>query len=222
MKVGSLFVYRLAVFVFDILFRFTGGLKSVGDKNVPATGGVIIAPVHLSTYDPPALACTMRHRRLLAMAKVELFKNKFFGWIITQIGAFPIRRGESDREAIRFAVKVLEAGETLLVFPEGTRGDGEHLGAINSGPAVLAQKSGAWVVPVGIVGTHIAFSKDPSKKRRHGVVVAYGKPFKYADLATGANERENRALFLTHLESEIIRLCNENGLPIKTAKSIED
>jgi hypothetical protein len=79
---------------------------------------------------------------------------------------------------------------------------------MNRGVAMLAKKTGVPVVPAGIVGT---------RPKRRGVVVAYGKPFTYAECSTGANEKENREIFLKRLEDEIARLCTENGQPIKTA-----
>lgn len=223
MKVGSVFVYRLARGLFDIYFRLNKGIEGVGVGNVPAAGGVIIAPIHLSHLDPPALACTMRRRRLLAMGKAELWDNKIFGWIITQIGAYPVKRGEGDTDSIRWCLAVLEAGNALLVFPEGTRGDGETMLPVARGAAMLAKKAGVPIVPVGIVGTHRLMPRSDGKfkKGKAKVVVAYGEPFLYEEIATGKNEKENREIFAKTLESRIAALCHAHGLPIKTASSAE-
>lgn len=210
MKVGSIPIYKLAVFSSRVYFILTGGIRAVNPENVPRTGGLLVAPIHLTSLDPTALACTMPHRRLLAMAKEELWNNKLFGWLIGQIGAFPVKRGEGDTESIRMSIAVLEAGYALLVFPEGTRGDAKTLLPMNRGVAMLAKKTGVPVVPAGIIGT---------RPRRRGVVVAYGKPFTYAEMATGASEKENRELFLRRLEDDIARLCTENGLPIRTSSA---
>jgi 1-acyl-sn-glycerol-3-phosphate acyltransferase len=214
-KVGSKVVYRIAVSFFDLTFLFTGGITSRNSENVPRHGGVIICPIHLSSLDPPALACTMRHRRLLAMAKEELWKNRIFGWIIRQIGAFPIRRGEGDREAIRYAQLLLEAGNPLLMFPEGTRGSGRNLQAFASGPMIMAKKTGLPVVPVGISGTQRLLPKDGVKAARQRIVVNYGHPFTWAELATSDSEKENRARFMTHLRQSIHDLCVEAGLELE-------
>ena len=214
MKVGSKVVYRIAVSFFDLTFRLTGGIISHHAENVPREGGVIICPIHLSSLDPPALACTMRHRRLLAMAKEELWKNKIFGWIIRQIGAFPIRRGEGDREAIRYAQLLLEDGNALLMFPEGTRGSGKNLQAFASGPMIMAKKTGLPLVPVGISGTQRLLPKDGAKATRQRIVVNYGRPFTWAELATSDNEKENRAHFMAHLRQTIHDLCIEAGLEL--------
>jgi 1-acyl-sn-glycerol-3-phosphate acyltransferase len=207
MKVGSLLVYRLAVWSCDVYFALNGGIKGFNADRIPKEGGVIVAAVHLTAVDPVALACTMRHRRLLALAKEELWKNKIFGWLIGQIGAFPIKRGEGDTESIRMSIAVLEDGQALLVFPEGTRGDGKTLLPMNRGVAMLAKKTGVPVVPVGIVGT---------KPKRRGVEVAYGQPLFYEDFK-GGSEKETRERFLTALENQIAELCTKHGLPIKTA-----
>ena len=214
MKVGSKVVYRIAVSLFDLIFLLSGGISSRNADNVPRSGGVIICPIHLSSLDPPALACTMRHRRLLAMAKEELWKNKVFGWIIRQIGAFPIRRGEGDREAIRYAQLLLEDGNPLLMFPEGTRGSGKSLQAFASGPMIMAKKTGLPVVPVGISGTQRLLPRDGAKATRQRIIVNYGRPFTWAELAIGDNEKENRTRFMTHLRQSIHELCTEAGLEL--------
>jgi 1-acyl-sn-glycerol-3-phosphate acyltransferase len=216
-KVGSVFVAKFVRGFFDIVFFFTGGIQAINPENVPSSGGVIIAPIHLSHLDPPALACTMRHRRLLAMAKEELWKNKAFGWLIAQIGAHPVKRGEGDTESIRWCLEQLEAEHALLVFPEGTRGDGVTLLPMARGVAMLAKKSGVPVVPVGIVGTHRILPHGDGKRQRSLITVAYGEPLVYADIARGRPEKEARAEFLRLLESRIVRLCRDHGLRIQTS-----
>ena len=215
-KVGSVFVARFVRGLFDTVFLFTGGIRGLNVENVPLEGGVIIAPIHLSHLDPPALACTMRHRRLLAMAKEELWKNKAFGWLIAQIGAHPVKRGEGDTESIRWCLEQLSAGHALLVFPEGTRGDGTHLLPMARGVAMLAKKSGVPVVPVGIIGTHRILPHGSGKRQRSQITVAYGKPLRYDDFDQGKPDRLARTEFLHALAKEIAKLCQINGLPIVT------
>jgi len=219
LKVGSLIVYRLAVTSFDVLFRFTGGIQARHTERIPESGGLIVCPIHLSSLDPPALACTMRKRRLLAMAKEELWKNKLFGWVIKQIGAFPIRRGEGDREAIRYAQMLLEDGQALLMFPEGTRGDGKILQPFASGPMMMAKKTGLPVIPIGISGTEKLFPKGKSRREKAKVTVVYGEPFTWAEVATAASEKENRALFVARLRRDIQSLCVEGGLNVQDPQS---
>ncbi|AIE84287.1 lysophospholipid acyltransferase family protein [Fimbriimonas ginsengisoli] len=196
-----------------------GGLRSVGQENVPLTGPLIVAPNHVSNLDPPAVACGTKRRQLRFMAKEELFKG-FLGKLISSLGAFPVKRGEGDTESIRNAIAILESGEALLIFPEGTRGDGRTMLPVNRGVTMLAKRTNALVLPVGIIGTHIVSPKG-AKGKSHPMLVAYGEPFTYQQTATGANERENRELFAAELEKRILALCNANGLPLKSAASIE-
>ena len=207
-------------FIRTFYFGTQGGYISVGRENLPLTGSVLVAPVHMSYLDPPAVACGTK-RQLRFMAKEELFHG-IIGLIIRSIGTFPVRRGESDTEAIREALATLERGEALLVFPEGTRGDGVSLLPINRGVTMLAKRTNTLVVPVGIIGTHALMPRKGTRKRsRHAVTVAYGPGFRYTDVATGASERENRELFAKELERRLLQLCRDNGLPLRSASSIE-
>jgi 1-acyl-sn-glycerol-3-phosphate acyltransferase len=194
-----------------------GGLSSRGQENIPLDGGLIVAPNHVSYLDPPAVACGTKRRQLRFMAKEELFKGPF-GALIASLGAFPVKRGEGDTESIRKSIAVLEAGEALLIFPEGTRSDAKTMLPINRGVTMLAKRTGAKVLPVGIIGTHIVLPKG-SKGKKHPMLVVYGKPFTYQEVATGKTEKENRELFATELEKRILALCNENGLPLLPPKS---
>jgi 1-acyl-sn-glycerol-3-phosphate acyltransferase len=202
--------WLVRTFYFGVI---TGGLKSVGKENIPKTGPVIIAPIHVSHLDPPATGCAMYHRRLRFMAKEELFKG-IFGKIIASVGAYPISRGDGDTEAIRKSIDMLNEGEALLVHPEGTRGDGVHMLPINKGVAMLAKRTGAPVVPVGLIGTNIVMPRGKKKGKRHRITVVFGQPFTYADVATGGNEKEARETFCLILADRIRKLCNDNGFPV--------
>lgn len=213
--------YKFARFTTKHFFYGTrGGLSSVGQENIPLTGPLIVAPNHVSYLDPPAVACGTNRRQLRFMAKEELFKG-FMGKLITSLGAFPVKRGEGDTESIRRAIAVLEAGEALLIFPEGTRSDGVTMGPINRGVAMLAKRTGAPVLPVGIIGTHIVKPRSGAGQK-HPMLIAYGSPFTYAETATGANEKENRDRFASELERRILALCQTNGLAIKSATLAEN
>jgi 1-acyl-sn-glycerol-3-phosphate acyltransferase len=212
---NSLWYAFVRWFVRVFFFRTQGGFRSVASRNVPKSGPTIVAPVHLSYADPPAVACGTS-RQLTFMAKEELFKGKL-GPLISSLGAFPVRRGESDTEAIRKAIAILEEGRALLVFPEGTRGDGKRLQAINRGVTMLAKRTDAVVIPVAIVGTHVLMPRGGGRGR-HRVTVAYGEGFRYSDIATGS-ERENRDHFARELQARLLRLCAENGLNLEAASS---
>jgi 1-acyl-sn-glycerol-3-phosphate acyltransferase len=191
----------------NTVFRFVGPLRVRGAENVPRTGATIIASLHVSELDPPAIGSATR-RRLRFMAKVELFKG-FFGRLIASYGAFPVHRGEADTEAIRRSLDYLAHGEALLLFPEGTRGDGKRLGPIGRGAALLAKRSGAWVVPTAITGTQFMLPKGAKKIKRGRVMVAFGKPFRYSDCG------DDREAFLSRLEAEILALAHSIGLELE-------
>jgi 1-acyl-sn-glycerol-3-phosphate acyltransferase len=206
--------YHFVLILARGVFWLIGGVKGVDEHNVPRKGGLIVAPLHVSNLDPEAVACgTNRHLRF--MAKEELFKGKFLGWLIRSLGAFPVKRGEGDTESIRFAMECLEKGQAVLIFPEGTRGDGKHIQPINRGVAMLAKRTGVPVLPVGVVGTHIAWPKGQKKIKRAKMRIIYGKPFTYAEIATGANEKENREIFARELQLRIANLCAKGGLTLE-------
>ena len=200
------FVLQLAKGAYGLL----GGVRTTGRENVPKSGPVILAPIHLSHLDPPLMAIACR-RQLRFMAKEELFTG-LLKPLITSLGAFPVKRGEGDTEAIRLAMSLLEKGEVVLIFPEGTRGDGTRLLPLNKGIPMIAKRTGATVVPASIVGTHIAWPRGRKKLKRSRMNVRFGQPFTYADIATHPTERENRAAFLDRLSDEIRALRAEDGL----------
>lgn len=128
------FVLNLAKFMYFLL----GGIRTKGKMLM--SGPLIVAPVHLSHLDPPAVACGC-NRMLRFMAK-KTFRGAF-GWLIRSLGAFPVNRGEGDMESIRFTMTSLEKGEAVIIFPEGTRGDGKRLGPLSKGVALIAKNRSA-------------------------------------------------------------------------------
>ncbi len=137
-----------------LLFR----IKIEGLENVPKDKAFVVCANHKSNLDPPMLGLSMPVR-LRYMAKEELFRNKIFGKIITELGAFPIRRGKSDVGALRAAMKMLAAGEPIAVFPEGGRSHNEYMRRGKQGAALIAVKSGVDILPIGIKGKYKLFGK---------------------------------------------------------------
>lgn len=150
-------------------------LTVVGGEHLDLPGPVILAPTHRSNLDSPLVA-TVGDRRARALAKESLFSNRFFAWYITCLGAFPVARGTADRDAMRAARTLLDSGEQLLVFPEGTRQVGDVVGELFDGTAYLASKTGAVVVPVGVAGTDAAMAPGDRFPRRKRVVIVVGEP----------------------------------------------
>ena len=162
--------YKIVRAVLDFIFFVIFRLHVEGRENVPQTGAVIVAPNHKSDWDPPLIGVAFNTRIIHYMAKEELFKNPFLGWLIRQFGTFPVKRGTVDRTAIRQALRELKAGNPLGIFPEGTRIRREGLGRFHSGMASLALMTGTPVVPVAVIGSRWM----PHKKGPLAVLI--GKP----------------------------------------------
>ncbi len=134
------------------LFLFTS-FKVKGRANVPKKGAVLVTSNHLSLMDPPVVGVSMR-RTIIFMAKEELFRSRFSGYFIRRFGAFPVHRGRFDREAIRQAEQTLGKSRMLVMFPEGhRRGQEGYTPEGYVGAALIANRTRAPILPVGITGT---------------------------------------------------------------------
>lgn len=154
----------LTIVKFALLFIFR--IRIDGYENVPKEGGVIFAVNHTSNWDP-VIAGVSSKRQLRFMAKEELFKNPVFGRIIKKLGAFPVRRGRNDIGAIKAAMKILNSGNVLLMFPEGHRVKNNRVVKAKPGVALIAQMTKVPVVPVNISGKYAWMQK---------ITATYGKP----------------------------------------------
>jgi 1-acyl-sn-glycerol-3-phosphate acyltransferase len=146
-----------------------------GVEHIPATGGIILVSNHLSMMDILAIAVPCK-RLLHFMGKAELFRIPAIGFILRLVGGFPVRRGEGDREALRLAGELLAAGQVLVMFPEGHRSDYHALQPGHSGVALIAMRSGAPIVPIGVSGTERVGPLRLGLFAPH-VRVAFGEPF---------------------------------------------
>ncbi|MEA2378244.1 MAG: 1-acyl-sn-glycerol-3-phosphate acyltransferase [Thermoleophilaceae bacterium] len=176
-----------------------------GAEQIPKSGAAIIAPNHKSFWDSFFIAvCTRRHLRF--MAKTELIEARY-GRLLVRLGAFPVRRGSSDADALETARVILDQGGLLALFPEGTRiRDPEELGHPKRGAGRLALESGAPLVPTAITGTEQLFLGPFPKPRR--VQVAFAKPIAAHELATtpeAAGELTDELLW-PEVEGEFNRL----------------
>lgn len=154
--------------------------RATGVENVPLVGGFVLAANHWSNFDPWALAMPMFPRRFLRfMGKSELFWFPL-GALITAGGAFPVRRGERDEEAIATAVDLCRHGHAVVMFPEGTRRQKglrkKHEARWHTGAARIALEAGVPLIPAGIVGTDRLARFGPLR-------VAYGSPVALEDLS---------------------------------------
>ncbi|EKP93891.1 lysophospholipid acyltransferase family protein [Thermaerobacter subterraneus] len=160
-------LYRFAKGLFWLLFALGYRWDVRGLENVPARGPLLVIANHFSWLDPP-LVGTVLPRKVHFMAKQELFHSPVAAWVLRRLGAFPVRRGQPDRWALRHALTLLGQGKVVGLFPEGTRSRGP-LRPFEPGAALLAVKSGAPVLPVAITG--------PYRLGRR-VRVRIGRPFR--------------------------------------------
>lgn len=145
-------LYWLGKNSFKMIFKLFWRLEIVGAENIPSVGGVLIAANHTSYADPPLVgACAQRP--LYFFAKEELFRIPVFGWLISQVNAFPVKRYEHDIGAFKRAQHLLQNGQVVLVFPEGRRSKTGELGKAKSGVGMLAYKTRVPVVPVYVANT---------------------------------------------------------------------
>jgi glycerol-3-phosphate dehydrogenase (NAD(P)+) len=145
-----LFVFRITLTPFFLVYL---RMQRIGREYIPAEGPVILASNHRSFFDPFIIG-TMTRRPVYYVAKKELFAySRVVSWLLSALGAFPVTRGAGDQDTIDTAMVILERGEVVLMFPEGTRTRPGALGKPRRGVGRLALESGAVVVPVAIIGT---------------------------------------------------------------------
>jgi 1-acyl-sn-glycerol-3-phosphate acyltransferase len=168
-------VYWLVRAVLQPFFHLYFRLSRIGREHVP-DGPVIIASNHRSFLDPFVIA-TIARRPLYYVAKEELFRNRFTGWLLNHLGAFPVRRGESDTDMIDTAKAILARGDALLIFVEGTRIRPGALGRPRRGVGRLALETGAPVVPVAVIGTEAI--RKGWRIRPHKIRIRVGAPLTF-------------------------------------------
>ena len=193
-------MYNLLHLLFRTLFSLFFRWQVSGADKIPVTGGVIIAANHISLWDPPVIGAAIT-RQIHFMAKEQLFANTVFAWLISRLGAFPVRRGMADRTAIRTALSLLEDGKVLGLFPEGTRSKTGKLGRPEPGLAMLAVKAGVPVVPTAIIGTNNVFREG---KLLPKFKIIFGKPLIFT-----RDNKDGLADISGKIMEEIDRLLNE-------------
>jgi len=144
--------YYVARVIVRGLLKLLTHCQVKGRDNIPSQGPLLIVANHLSLADPPLLGVNLG-RKVMFMAKKELFHFRVIAYFIGNFGAFPVDRGQLNRQALRQARQILADGLALVMFPEGTRSRSGRLRPAFSGPALIAMRSGAPILPVGIIGT---------------------------------------------------------------------
>jgi len=173
--------YRGGRIVCRIVTTLAFDLKVYGGQNIPPTGGVLIASNHQSYLDPPVLASQLR-RPLSFLSKSELFENPYFGWLIRNLNAYPVRQGEGDVGAVKETIRRLQEGHVLNIFPEGSRTEDGELQPLASGIALVIRRAGVPVVPAVLDGSYQAWPKSQKLPRPHPIRVMFGPPMHLSKL----------------------------------------
>jgi len=200
--------YRICRDALAAFCRVVWRLRVEGRENLP-DGAFILAPVHRSNIDTP-LAGAITKRRMCFLGKDSMWKYKASAWLFNNLGGVPVRRGTSDREALRKCMEVLQRGEPLVIFPEGGRRSGPILEPLQEGAAYLAVKAGVPIVPVGIGGSERAMPIGARLMRPTRVHIVVGEPI-MAPVVDHGGRAPRRAVreLNERLHTEIQRLFDE-------------
>jgi len=163
-----------------------------GRERLPKRGAYVIAPIHRSNIDTP-LSSFLTSRRVRFMGKDSLWKQPAIGRIFSLLGGFPVTRGTADLEALKRCVAVLNGGEPLVMFPEGTRQHGDTVHPLFDGPAYVALKCGVPIVPVGIGGSQRVMRKGSKMIWPHKCHLTIGEPIIVEHTGSGRVDRARMA-----------------------------
>ncbi|MEX2247321.1 MAG: lysophospholipid acyltransferase family protein [Dehalococcoidia bacterium] len=170
--------WAIVWFIRFCMFLYLRSTKVEGLENVPDKGGAILVSNHLNNADPCVIPGVFK-RRIITMAKKEMFRWPVVNWVFRFIGAFPVDRQGADLGALREATRIVNTGMLLLMFPEGTRSKDRQLHRGFAGSSLIAYRTGAPLIPIAITGTeHLRwpwFFVRPFFGPR--VTVRIGKPF---------------------------------------------
>lgn len=175
--------YELTRFIIRAILFLTSRVHLRKRYNIPRHGPYIIAANHLSWLDIPMVPAYVPGK-VVYMAKEESFRSKV-GWLVRFLGAFPVKRGEGDRQAIRTANELLKKEKVLAIFPEGTRSKTRTMAKGHAGLGMIALRSGVPVLPVAIWG-----SENALKKFGADVTICYGEPVVFKPQGTKVTREE--------------------------------
>jgi 1-acyl-sn-glycerol-3-phosphate acyltransferase len=201
--------YRFVRLLLVAISRTYWRLTVEGREHIPATEPFVLAPVHRSNVDT-VLVSTITRRRMRFMGKDTMWKIRFFGMIWDALGAFPVHRGTADREALRRCIEVIEQGEPVVIFPEGTRQSGPEVQPLFEGAAYIANRTGVPIVPVGIGGSAKAMPKGSKMIYPAKVHIVIGPPLRPEPVEAGKRPPRRATRELTDkLHTEIQKLFDE-------------
>ena len=205
--------YRFIRFWLPALLRMLFGMKVEGTEHVPPEGPVVVASNHMSNVDPifVGAACP---RQIHWMAKSELWKSMLLGRLVERLGAFPVRRGEADRESVRAGLNILDSGAVLGIFPEGHRQRSGRLGQPAPGVGLFSSRPGVVTIPVVITGTNRL--SGPQRRLFPRVTVKFGPPVS-TDVA-GVTKSERNRVISRRIMLALTSLLEQEWQPLESGR----
>ncbi|PLR86123.1 1-acyl-sn-glycerol-3-phosphate acyltransferase [Bacillus canaveralius] len=165
-------LYSFAKSLIYVLLKPVYRFEVIGREHFPKEGGVLLCANHIDNLDPPVVGINAP-RPVHFMAKAEVFSVPLLGKILPRVNAFPVKRGMSDREALRKGLAILNDGHVLGLFPEGTRSKTGELGKGLAGAGFFALRSESAIVPCAIIGPYKPFKR---------LKVVYGRPVDFTEI----------------------------------------
>jgi len=193
------FMWAVAWVFLWCMHRFFHRLRWWGRENMPQTGPVLLISNHQSYFDPPLIGVASGFRPFRQMARATLFRNPLFAWLIRLMGSIPVDRGAADMASMRACIEVLNRGNGLLLFPEGTRTLDGKTGRFANGIMVLIRRAKPKILPVAIEGAFDVWPRGKPRPRLFGRIgVMLGEPI---DAQTLLDMKPDEAL--AHLQNTI-------------------
>lgn len=206
------FLYTFIIGLYRIFARIVFFVRIEGREHIPSGKPCILMGNHQCVLDPFMLAICASDREIHFMGKKELFANRFLARFFTKLHGFPVDRGNIDMSAMRTALSVLKEGDTLGIFPEGTRSRDGHMLPLQGGASLLALRSRCDVVPVYIDGDYRPF---------HRITVRVGKPLSMSDLLVGRVTKESCDELTSRMQAAFTVLSGGKSLPTGREKENE-
>jgi 1-acyl-sn-glycerol-3-phosphate acyltransferase len=193
---------RFSVYVtLKIIFR----MKVYGRENIPASGRLILCSNHLSYIDPVFTDSCIK-RQVCFMAKAQLFTNKFVTAVVTWFNAYPVNRGAFDRQAIRNSVAILNAGQMIGLYPEGTRSTDGIIRDGHQGVGLISIMAESPVLPVAITGTNMIIQKPHKRMFFPQVKISFGKPIDTSSIVKQYGNKQAAEIITLQTMAEIRKL----------------
>lgn len=183
-------IYKFGQFLSRSFLTSTFRVRVIGKENIPSEGGVMLCCNHISNLDPPFLGAYIE-RPIHYMAKKELFHKPILKTILPKVGAFPVRRGMSDKRALRTAMNYVKDGQMIGIFPEGRRSVDGVLRKGLAGAGFLALRTEATIIPCAIIGPYTPFQP---------ITLVYGKALDFSHMrATKTTADEATSYIMDHI-----------------------